>query len=116
MKHSDQRRPERGVEIENRVRGTPREKTEKLLSDRELKRIRSWLKQVRFKRTFFGVSEADVWKKIAELNGLYETMLNAERARYDALLEERIRAMAQKQAGAPTSTDEVKFGELGDDG
>ena len=49
--------------------------------------IRKWLKQVRFKRTTFGgVNEADVWKKIAELNSLYEAALSAERARYDALL------------------------------
>lgn len=56
----------------------------------EQERIREWLKQVRFKQTVFGgVEEADVWKKIAELNALYETALAAERARYDALLAER---------------------------
>ena len=36
-----------------------------------------------------GVNEADVWKKIAELNALYEAALSAERARYDALLKEQ---------------------------
>lgn len=55
----------------------------------EQERIREWLKQVRFKKTVFGrVDEADVWKKIAELNTLYEAALSAERARYDALLAE----------------------------
>lgn len=52
-------------------------------------RIQKWLKQVRFRKTAFGgVNEADVWKKIAELNTLYEAALSAERARYDALLAE----------------------------
>lgn len=53
-----------------------------------------WLQKVRFRKCLFGgVSEADVWKKLEELNAMYETALAAERARYDALLE------AQKKAG-----------------
>lgn len=53
-------------------------------------RIRQWLKQVRFRKAVLGgVSEADVWKKLGELNALYEAALSAERARYDALLEAR---------------------------
>ncbi len=56
----------------------------------EQENIQRWLKQVRFKKTLFGgVDEADVWKKIAELNEMYEAALSAERARYDALLTER---------------------------
>lgn len=52
-------------------------------------RLRKWLKEVRFKKVIFGgVSEADVWKKIAELNELYEAELFAERIRYDVLLKE----------------------------
>lgn len=53
----------------------------------EQERIQKWLKQVRFKKTLIGgVDEADLWKKIAELNSMYESALSAERARYDALL------------------------------
>ncbi len=53
-----------------------------------------WLQKVRFRKCLFGgVNEADVWKKLEELNAMYETALAAERARYDALLE------AQKKAG-----------------
>lgn len=53
----------------------------------EQERIQRWLKQVRFKTALIGgVEESDVWKKIAELNTLYEAALSAERARYDALL------------------------------
>ena len=56
----------------------------------EQERMQKWLKQVRFKKTVFGgVKEADVWKKLLELNALYEAALSAERARYDALLAER---------------------------
>ncbi|MDY4835104.1 MAG: hypothetical protein SO181_08190 [Frisingicoccus sp.] len=56
----------------------------------EQERILKWLKQVRFRRALFGgVDESDLWKKIGELNSLYEDALFAERARYDALLEER---------------------------
>lgn len=62
----------------------------------EQKRILVWLKRVRFKKKMFGgVSERDVWKKIEELNNMYNAALNAERVRYDALLE-------QKRAGVDT--------------
>lgn len=66
----------------------------------EQENIRKWLKQVRFKRTAFGgVNEADVWKKIAELNSLYEAALSAERARYDALLAQNRGIPGQGKAG-----------------
>lgn len=56
----------------------------------EQKRIRQWLKQVRFRRSLLGgVDERDVWKKIGELNDMYNAALVAERVRYDALLEQR---------------------------
>ena len=57
---------------------------------REQKKIAKWIKQVKFRKTLFGgVSERDVWKKIAELNEMYNVALAAERARYDALLEQQ---------------------------
>ena len=53
-------------------------------------RITDWISHVKFrKQVFGGVSEADVWKKIGELNDMYREALIAERARYDALLVER---------------------------
>lgn len=56
----------------------------------EQKRILQWLRKVRFRRQMFGgVSERDVWKKIEELNAMYDAALTAERARYDALLEQQ---------------------------
>lgn len=64
---------------------------------REAEGIRAWLKRVRFKKAAFGgVDEADVWKKIGELNTLYEQALAAERMRYDALLDERITSAARE--------------------
>lgn len=83
----------------NRMRGRPINATAEPLNH-EQESIQKWLKQVRFKKTFFGgVAEADVWKKIAELNSLYEAALSAERARYDALLAQRCGSAAHGEAG-----------------
>lgn len=58
-------------------------------------RIIDFLKNVKFRKQIFGgVQEADVWKKIGELNELYRQGILAERARCDALLEERDRKKA----------------------
>lgn len=51
--------------------------------------IVQWIKKLKFKKKLIGgVDEADVLKKIEELNSLYEKALLNERARYDALLRE----------------------------
>ena len=51
--------------------------------------IVQWIKKLKFnKKLIGGVDEADVLKKIEELNSLYEKALLNERARYDALLKE----------------------------
>ncbi|MBR0162327.1 MAG: hypothetical protein IJQ02_13745 [Oscillospiraceae bacterium] len=55
--------------------------------NRAHERIRSWLETVHFRRALFGISERDVWKKIAELDALYTEALQAERTRYDTLLD-----------------------------
>ena len=58
--------------------------------NREQRKIADYLKKVKFrKRLFGGVSERDVWKKIGELNEMFNSALIAERARYDALLEQQ---------------------------
>ena len=67
----------------------PAEQEEIQPINREQKRMIAWLRKVRFKKKLFGgVSERDVWKKIEELNSMFNLALIAERARYDALLEE----------------------------
>ena len=68
---------------------------------REQRRIAEYLKQVKFRKQLFGgVSERDVWKKIGELNEMFNAALVAERARYDALLE-------QQRAGLGTEDPEI---------
>lgn len=67
----------------------PTPDTERPILNSEQQKIVEWLKKVRFQRQpFGGVSEADVWKKIDELNRLYESALAAERIRYETLLNE----------------------------
>ena len=52
------------------------------------KKIAEWLEQVRFRKKFFGgANEQDVWKKINELNDMYQAALKAERVRYDTLID-----------------------------
>lgn len=52
------------------------------------KELANWLEKLRFRKKFLGgVNEQDVWKKIGELNAMYEAALKAERARYDAMIE-----------------------------
>lgn len=53
------------------------------------RRIGDYLRKLRFKRALFGVSERDVWRRLAEVNELFQQALIAERARYEALLEAR---------------------------
>lgn len=102
--------PNTGATKRNRVRGEPNSGFAKPLNH-EQERIRKWLKQVRFKKTTFGgVSEADVWKKIAELNTLFEAALSAERARYDALLAERTGSLEQSDL-----TDSAEHRRAGDE-
>lgn len=48
----------------------------------DLLEIQNWLKTVKFKKKLIGgVDEVEVWKKLEELNALYERALIAERAR-----------------------------------
>lgn len=58
----------------------------------EQEKIIDWLKKVNFRKKFFGgVDEQDVWRKIQELNEMYEAALKAERIRYDVLLQEQMK-------------------------
>ena len=56
----------------------------------ELTEIAKGLSKVKFRqKTVGGLDPADVWKKIEELNSLYEKALAAERIRYDLLLQQK---------------------------
>lgn len=52
-------------------------------------KIHQYIKQLKFKKKFFGVDEANVWKHIEKLNAMYERAVEEERLRYELLLEER---------------------------
>ena len=57
--------------------------------NQEHKEIIKWFQTVKFRRMLFGgVDENDVWKKLQELNRLYESAIRAERERYNILLED----------------------------
>lgn len=86
--HSSQKGDEKQKRVQSRTNiGTA------VPLNHEQERIQKWLKQVRFKKTFIGgVDEADLWKKIGELNSMYEAALSAERARFDALLANQRKA------------------------
>lgn len=74
----------------------------------QLQNIADWLKKVKFKRVYFGgVSEQDVWKKIEQLNEMYEVALVAERARYDALLSQQCGSSSHKSLETDSSQEAV---------
>lgn len=85
-------RHKKSVKQNNLVRAAMGEgKAEREPLNHEQQKIARWLKNVKFRRaTLGGVDERDVWKKLEELNAMYEAALSAERARYDALLRSYI--------------------------
>ena len=66
----------------------PRKKAE-LSTNPEYEAVTAWLKSVRFKKKITGgLDPEDVWKKLDELNTLYENALISERARYNMMLRQ----------------------------
>lgn len=50
--------------------------------------IQKWFRTVKFRRNLIGgINEAQLWKQLSELNALYDKALNAERARYDSMIQ-----------------------------
>ena len=69
----------------------PETKTKALNHEQE--KLRQWFQEVKFRKVLFGgVDEFQLWKKLEQLNQIYETYLSAERARYDALLADHQRS------------------------
>ena len=67
---------------------TRKAKAPPVILNHEQAKILEWLQTVKFRHKLIGgVDEADLWKKIAALNEMYQKALSAERARYDALLK-----------------------------
>lgn len=70
-------------------RPAPRASKVDLNSNPELQKIASWLSSVKFQtKAIGGLDPADVWKKIEELNALYENALLAERVRCNMLIRQ----------------------------
>ncbi len=66
------------------------------LSEEQQELVR-WLKTVKFRKAIVGgVDEADLWKKLEQLNHLYEAALAAERARYNALMNAYVQSTNAK--------------------
>lgn len=89
-------RAKKSVKQRNSIRAAAGEgNPEKEALNHEQLKIVHWLKTVQFRKKIFGgVEERDVWKKIEELNAMYEAALSAERERYDVLLRANREATA----------------------
>ena len=62
--------------------------------------IYKWLQNITFEKSFFGgVDESDVWKKIQELNQLYEKALIVEKKRYETL-HKAYKEMLEQRGGS----------------
>ena len=82
---------------EKRGVGMANAPSEKQIMSAERAEIITWLKSVKFRpRIFGGVDERTVWKRIGELDTLYAKALEAERLRYETLLEEYKKAASRK--------------------
>lgn len=84
---------------------------DRVVLSREQLKISRWLKKLKFRRVLFGgVSEQDVWKRMNELNSMYEVALAAERARCDALIEQARSEAAFAGSETPRYERTARFG------
>lgn len=92
------------INAEAQQQAQPSEVQTSVALNQEHEKIAKWLKKVRFRKKIFGgVNEQEVWKKIDELNKMYEDALKAERVRYDVLLaQQRQTHNSDRQPGDPT--------------
>lgn len=64
---------------------------------KERQKVIQWLKEVKFRRKlFWGLDQRDVWNKLSQLDQLYAEALEAERVRYDTLLDQHKKTLAQE--------------------
>lgn len=64
----------------------------------EQRKIAEWLEKLKFRKQIIGgISEYDVWKKMIELNAMYEEALNAERIRCDVITDYYKSAISLKE-------------------
>ena len=87
-RHKREAKLNRGRKAKNKGREVlpnTKKSTSTEVINQEHKEIIKWFQTVKFRRTLFGgVDENDVWKKLQELNQLYESAIRAERERYES--------------------------------
>ncbi|MBQ2854719.1 MAG: hypothetical protein IJE81_04520 [Oscillospiraceae bacterium] len=77
-----------------------------LQTNSEYRKIAAWLTKVKFRpKLVGGLDPLDVWKKIEELNEMYEKALMAERVRCDMVIE-RVRENARVNGWISTEDDD----------
>lgn len=65
-------------------------------SDSAMETLARTFQEMKFRKKLLGgVDEADVWRKLEKLQQEYETLYNRQAAHYQALLEEREKALAR---------------------
>ena len=93
MTGEDRKKPQKRTGRRGKIRRSVPEmeesmETESCAVNREHEKMIRWLQTVKFRRVLFGgIDEAQLWKKLEELDRLYEAALREERARYDGLLD-----------------------------
>lgn len=84
---------------------------EKSCLNHEQEEIIRWIRTTKFRKKLVGgVDEVQLWKKMEELYGLYENAIRAERARYDALLQQAGVAVQPAAASVSPSEEATKSG------
>lgn len=88
MKKTQNKQKHQTEQTQTRRKNNRTKLTEVSSVNAEHDKLISWFQTVHFRKKMFGgIDEEDLWRKLEELNHLYESALTAERARYDALLQ-----------------------------
>ena len=59
------------------------------MASRTLEDIAEYIKKMRFKKGFYGIKPASVWKKIEDLNEEYKAVFQAQEIAYESRIKER---------------------------
>ena len=59
------------------------------MASRTVEDIAEYIKKMRFKKGFYGIKPASVWKKIEDLNEEYKAVFQAQEIAYEARIKER---------------------------
>ena len=59
------------------------------MASRTVEDIAEYIKKMRFKKGFYGIKPASVWKKIEDLNEEYKAVFQAQEIAYESRIKER---------------------------